>query len=68
MAITGQFRLTPSFGELRVAQWQACGLLKPSAIKPVFATLEQGLIIRQLGTLDSVDQAQLRKAIAETLG
>src|SRR5205814_9131886 len=30
-----------SLGEVWVGQWQAAGLLKPSAIKPVFATLEQ---------------------------
>ena len=39
-----------------------------TAVKPVFATLEQALVIRQLGTLGRGDQATLRKAIAETLG
>jgi len=43
-------------------------LLKPSAIKLVFATLEQGLVLRQLGRLGATDQATLRKAITETLG
>lgn len=49
-------------------QWQAAKLLKPSVIKPVFASLEQRLIIRRLGALHAADQAALRKAIAETLG
>ena len=43
MAVTSQFRPSPSLGEVWIAQWQAAGLLKPSAIKPVFATLEQRL-------------------------
>lgn len=47
--------------------WQAAGLVKPSAIKPVFATLEQGLILRQLGSLTADDQAALRQAIAQVI-
>jgi mRNA interferase MazF len=61
----------PSFlgvGEVPVGQWQTAGLLKPSTIKAVFATLEQLLIIRQLGTLDVVDQTALRQAIGKVLG
>jgi hypothetical protein len=34
----------------------------------VFATLEQTLVLRQLGKLGMADQAALRKAITETLG
>ncbi len=36
--------------------------LKPSAVEPVIATVEQGLVIRQLGDLDAEDQAALRAA------
>jgi mRNA interferase MazF len=43
MAITSQLRPSPAFGEVWVEAWQAAGLLKPSAVKPVLATLEQGL-------------------------
>jgi mRNA interferase MazF len=68
MAITSRLRPVPGLGEAWVSRWQNAGLLKPSAVKPVFATLEQALVIRQLGTLDTGDQAVLRKAIAETLG
>ena len=68
MAITSQLRPSPGPGEVWVGQWQAAGLLKPSAVKPVFATLEQALVLRQLGTLSAGDQAALRKAITETLG
>lgn len=67
MAITSQVRPTPSFGDVWVSEWNAAGLLKPSVIKPVLATLEQRLILRRLGKLGASDQTALRKAIAETL-
>jgi mRNA interferase MazF len=68
MAITSQLRPSPQFGEVWIAQWQAAGLLKPSAIKPVFATLEQVLVIRQLGSLQADDQVALRRAINHIVG
>ena len=67
MAITSQVHSPPSLGEVQVGQWQAANLLKPSAIKPVFATLEQNLILKRLGVLDPSDQAALRQAIAAVL-
>jgi PemK-like, MazF-like toxin of type II toxin-antitoxin system len=67
MAITTKFP-SPDLAEIWINQWQAAGLLYPSAVKPVFFTLEQSLIIRQLGTLGANDQAALRKAIGELLG
>ena len=67
MAITSQFRPSPALGEVWLRDWQAAGLLKPSAIKPVFATLEQALVIRQLGTLTATDQADLKNAITQIL-
>ena len=38
MAVTSQLRPTPAFGEVWLRHWQGAGLLKPSAVKPVFAT------------------------------
>ena len=67
MAITSQMHTPSSLGEVQVGQWQAANLLKPSAIKPVFATLEQNLILKRLGVLDPSDQAALRQAIAAVL-
>jgi mRNA interferase MazF len=46
----------------------AAGLLKPSVIKPVFATIEQSLVIRQLGAIDATDKQVLRHAISRILG
>lgn len=67
MAITSQFRPSPALGEVWLQDWRAAGLLKPSAIKPVLATLEQALIIRQLGTLTHADQASLKHAITQII-
>ena len=64
MAVTSQVR--PGAGDVGVARWQAAGLLKPSVIKLVVATLERSLVIRKLGSLDLADQATLRKAITDT--
>jgi mRNA interferase MazF len=68
MAITSQMHTPSSLGEVQVGQWQAANLLKPSVIKPVFATLEQNLILKRLGVLEPSDQAALRRAIAVVLG
>ena len=67
MAITSQVHSPSGLGEVRISQWQAANLLKPSAIKPVFATLEQNLILRKLGVLDASDQAALRQTIVSVL-
>jgi len=68
MAVTSQLRPTPGRFDVGVMQWRAAGLLKPSAVKPIFATLEQALVLRRLGALDPADKAALRKAIQEMLG
>jgi mRNA interferase MazF len=39
----------PAYRDILVQDWQAAKLLKPSAIKPIFATLEQALVIKSLG-------------------
>lgn len=66
-AITSQLRSTATAGEVWIGEWSGAGLLKPSVIKPVFATVEQGLIIRKMGTLESMDVQSLRKALALVL-
>lgn len=67
MAITSQLRPDPAAGETWVADWKLAGLLKPSAIKPVFATIEQRLVIRKLGSLQSADKKDLARLIATML-
>jgi mRNA interferase MazF len=63
-----QIRPCCGWGETRISAWREAGLLTPSVVKPVFATLEQALVIRRLGTLNAEDQAALRKAIVEVVG
>ncbi len=67
-AVTSQIHSPTAFGEVLIAEWQTAKLLKPSAIKPVLAKLEQSLILKTLGVLHPADQAGLRNAIAFVLG
>jgi len=66
MAITSQVR-PAAVHEAILQDWKAAGLLKSSVMKPVFATMEQQLILRRLGALSARDQADLRKIIGAVL-
>ena len=68
MAITSRIRSPAAFGEVPIRDWHAAGLLKPSVIKPVIATLAQTLVIKVLGQLSAHDQRALKDAIATLLG
>jgi mRNA interferase MazF len=57
-----------AFGELVVQDWQAAKLIKPSAIKPALATLEQPLVIKTLSRLSARDQQRLCDTIAMLFG
>ncbi|MEY4514925.1 MAG: hypothetical protein RLZZ450_7047 [Pseudomonadota bacterium] len=46
MAITSQVRASQTVGEVVLDHWQAAGLLKPSVLKPLIATIERPLVIR----------------------
>ncbi len=68
MPVTSQLRADARPSDVPVLDWQAAGLLKPSAIKPLLATLEQSLVIRRLGALPEVDREALRNALFQILG
>ena len=68
MAITSQVRTPLGFGEALVADWQAAGLIKPSVLKPVVTTIEQGLVVRTMGALSVADLHALRDVIAQVIG
>ncbi|MBK8401091.1 MAG: type II toxin-antitoxin system PemK/MazF family toxin [Propionivibrio sp.] len=68
MAITSQVRTPLGFGEAPVAHWQVAGLIKPSVLKPVFTTIEQGLVVRTMGTLSADDRHTLHEAMAQIIG
>jgi mRNA interferase MazF len=59
---------TSRAAEVAVAKWKEAGLLKPSVLKPVVATLERGLVLRKLGRLEDEDRKALRKVLGEILG
>ena len=59
MAATSQMRSTDTFGELIVHDWQTAKFLKPSALKPVLATLDRSLVIGTPGRLSAGDQQRL---------
>lgn len=68
MAITSQVRAPLGFGEAILADWQATGLIKQSVMKPIFTTIEQGLVVRTMGKLSAADSRMLREAITQIIG
>ena len=68
MAITSKVHQPLQFGEAMVVEWQVAGLLKESVFKPVFATIEQGLVVRAMGQLSALDLASLREAVGKSIG
>jgi mRNA interferase MazF len=68
MPITSQIRPSPGFAEFLMADWQSANLLKPSVVKPVFATLEQILVVKQLGQFSAADKAGLKVVIRQAIG
>ena len=63
--ITG--RLSGTSDEVAITNWQAAGLIKPSSIKPILASFETQLVIRQIGTLSDTDRSQVRALFARVL-
>jgi mRNA interferase MazF len=68
MAVTSQMRSSPAVGEVILTEWKTAGLLKPSHIKPIFTTIEKGLVLRKLGRLAPDDRKALCQALKEILG
>ena len=68
MAITSQVRLPLGYGEAMVDDWRAAGLIKASLLKPVFSTIEQGLVLRVMGHLSTADLQTLQKLLRNVVG
>lgn len=68
MAITSQIRQPMAFGEHLIQDWQQAGLLKPSVLKPLIATLEQSQIVTVMGRLSQTDQQGLHDSLDSILG
>ena len=63
MAITSQARPLNLIGEVTLVDWKSAGLINPSVIKPVFATVDRSLIIRKLGLLSPQDLLALNSSL-----
>ena len=68
MPVTSQLRPEEVFGEVWLHEWAHAGLLKPSAVKPVIATLTKELVLRRLGSLAHQDRDALLHALNLMLG
>jgi mRNA interferase MazF len=68
MAITSQIRNETTLGGYALQDWQYAGLLKPSVLKPLIATIEQSQIIKVMGQLSVNDHDTLGKTIKSILG
>ena len=67
MAVTSQ-KSPVSAGDVLISEWKEAGLLKPSLIKPVIATLDGRLVLRRLGELRDRDREALRAALKQVIG
>lgn len=68
-SITSNNSALPHPGDLRIREWKAAGLLKPSLVQTKLATIEASLIRRKLGELRDEDleafDAGLREALID---
>lgn len=67
MAITSRTERAYPMGEYVINDWEQAWLLKPSAVKPAVATIEQGLVIKELGRSSVDDLTGLTRTISELL-
>ncbi len=67
MAITSQTKRISDIGECKIQDWQRAGLLKPSAVKSAVATIEQGLVIKKVGSLSLNDLSSLNQVLKELI-
>ena len=68
MAITGRMHQMNKLCEKLVTDWQDAGLLKPSVFKPILATIENTLVLRHLGSLQSEDRHTLGLILQDIIG
>jgi len=67
LAVTSQVRPGTAFAEATVDQWKQSGLLRPSVIKPVVATIERRLALKKLGRLQLRDRSVLQRILDQIL-
>lgn len=62
--------VSPPFrpGDTLIKGWSEAGLLKPSAVRGVLATVDKSDVIRKLGQLPDADFSFVQQSIAKILG
>ena len=65
IAVTSQSKSSTLYGELVIREWKNAGLVKPSVIKPVVATIQNNLVLSKRGKLHPVDLDALRGLLRE---
>jgi mRNA interferase MazF len=68
MAITSQVQSAATPDSMNIADWQTAGLLKPSLVKPILATIEKNLVLKRLGRLGVEDRQMLQAVLQRVLG
>ncbi len=68
MAVTSQIKSLTYFGDVTVIQWKQAGLIKPSAMKPIFTTVEKSLVLKKLGRLGREDRTTLQETLQAVFG
>jgi mRNA interferase MazF len=61
--VTSQINLPPRLGDYNLQKWKEAGLPKPSKIRMKFATLDKGIIIKKIGTLEKEDSEEIEKIL-----
>jgi mRNA interferase MazF len=67
MAITSHVRPSQQFGECLLQEWLQAGLLKPSVLKPLIATLQQNQVVKVMGQLSMTEQNGLQNVLQDIL-
>ncbi len=68
LAVTSQLKPSGYFGDVTIRQWKEAGLIKPSVVKPIFTTVERGLVLKKLGRLRQDDRRLLKERLGAIIG
>lgn len=68
LAVTSRSVAAAEDVEVAVSRWREAGLLKPSVLKPVIATIARTLVVRRLGRLVARDRNALRELLEAMIG
>ena len=67
-AITSNVSPPFRLGDTLLSDWRAAGLVKPSAVRGVVATVDNRDVVRKLGSLSASDLESVEQGLARVLG